>query len=136
MEMVTSWNYNLVALSFVIAMIGSYVALDFAVKMKTAHGTRRKICFVLGALTMGLAIWTMHFIGMLALNMNMPVSYDITLSTLSMLAAAIGAGIAFFIMNQRAMESLQLGLGSIAMGMAIVIMHYMGMASMQMSAMV
>jgi PAS domain S-box-containing protein len=136
MDMATSWDYRLVALSFAIAIFGSYVALDFASRMKAAEDPTRKFWFIGGALAMGLAIWTMHFIGMLALNMNMPVSYDETLSLLSILAAITGAGIAFFIMNHKTISSVHLITGGISMGLAIASMHYIGMASMKMEAII
>lgn len=132
--MAITWNYWLVALSVVVAMIGSYLALDFVGRMKSSKGRLRKIWFVAGATTMGLAIWSMHFIGMLALIMPMPMSYDPGLGALSILAAMTGSGIAFTIMNRDRLEKSRLGLGSIAMGIAIAAMHYTGMASMQMAA--
>lgn len=133
-EMQTHWDYHLVVLSVIIAIFGSYVALDFAGRMKTSQGLSRILWFIGGALMMGLAIWTMHFVGMLALLMPMPVTYDERLVALSILAAITGSGIAFSIMNRPTLGWSQMFTGSIAMGLAISTMHYMGMASMQMAA--
>lgn len=133
-EMLTSWDYRLIATSVVSAIFGSYVALDCAGRMKSAQRTARRLWFTCGALMMGLAIWTMHFLGMLALLMPMPVTYDERLMVLSALAAAMGSGIAFLIMNRQALGWIQMVTGSIAMGLAISTMHYTGMASMQMAA--
>lgn len=132
--MPTSWDYRLVILSITIAIIGSYVSLDFAGRMNSAKGLARKLWFSGGALLMGLAIWSMHFIGMLALRMEMPVFYDEGLSALSMLAAAVGSGIAFGMMLRPTVGTFNWVTGSISMGLAIVSMHYMGMASMVMPA--
>ncbi len=132
--MQTYWDYQLIALSIIIAIIGSYIALDFAGRMKSAAGRRRKFWFVGGALTMGLAIWSMHFVGMLALIMPMAVRYNITLSALSIFAATVGSGIAFTIMNRQTISRIHLATGSTAMGLAILTMHYTGMASMEMPA--
>lgn len=129
-----TWDYHLVALSIVIATIGSYIALDFAGRMKSSKGLLRKLWFAAGSLTMGLAIYTMHFVGMLALKMPMPVSYEPILTALSLLAAIIGAGIAFVIINRQTLGKFQLIFGSIAMGLAIATMHYTGMAAMRMAA--
>jgi PAS domain S-box-containing protein len=136
MEMIVTWNYRLVTLSVVIAIIGSYVALDFATRMRAPTAKHKIVLFVIGALTMGLAIWTMHFVGMLAMYTNMPMSYDPTLSSLSILAATIGAGIAFSIMKRKKIGLIHLFTGSIAMGIAICTMHYIGMASMKMGAVI
>jgi PAS domain S-box-containing protein len=136
MEMTIIWNYRLIALSVVIAIIGSYVALDFAIRMRSPAARHKALLFILGSLAMGLAIWTMHFLGMLAMHTNMSISYDQTLSALSILAATIGAGLAFSIMKRKHMGLIQLCTGSIAMGMAICSMHYIGMASMRMGAVI
>jgi PAS domain S-box-containing protein len=133
-EMQTSWDYRLVTLSVVIAIIGSFVALDFAGRMKSSRGPSRKLLFVSGALMMGLAIWSMHFVGMLALIMPMPITYNEILMGLSILAAVTGSAIAFAILNRQTLGRVHMITGSIAMGLAISAMHYMGMASMQMAA--
>jgi PAS domain S-box-containing protein len=135
-EMRTSWDSHLIVLSVAIAIFGSYVALDFAGRMKSAKDLAHKLWFTGGALMMGLAIWTMHFIGMLALKMPMPMTYDESLVALSILAAVAGAGIAFAIMNRKTLDWIHMCAGSMAMGLAISAMHYTGMASMQMSAVV
>lgn len=134
MEMQPFWDYRLVVLSILIALIGSYVALECVRLMKTRQGVQRHLWFAGGAFLMGLAIWSMHFIGMLALKMSMPVTYDATLSAFSMLAAAIGSGVAFGLLSRKRIGRFHLIAGSVAMGLAIVTMHYIGMASMQMSA--
>lgn len=134
MTVMATWDYRLVALSILIAVIGSYIALSFAAKLHMARGFRRHVKFAGGAFLMGLAIWSMHFIGMLALKMAMPVSYNPLLSSVSIVAAAIGSGVAFSILSRETLGRLRLVSGSIAMGMAIVSMHYLGMASMQMAA--
>lgn len=133
-EMATSWDYQLIVLSVIIAIIGSFVALDFAGRMKSSQGRSRKLWFFGGALLMGLAIWSMHFVGMMALIMPMPMTYDEALMALSIVAAVSGSGIAFAIMNRQSLGRIHMVMGSLAMGLAISTMHYTGMASMQMSA--
>jgi|GEM_PF-2246335 len=131
-EIKTHWETQLVALSVLIAIFGSYIALDFAGRMKSVQGLNRALWGMGSALMMGLAIWTMHFVGMMALMMPMPVAYDERLVVLSILAAIAGSGIAFAIMNRPTLNWSHVIAGSIAMGLAIFVMHYTGMASMQM----
>jgi NO-binding membrane sensor protein with MHYT domain len=133
--MLFSWDSRLVVLSVAIAVAGSFAALECAERMRLARpgGSRLRFSY-LGAGLMGLAIWSMHFVGMLALTMPMPVSYAPWWSALSMLAAAIGAGLAFFIMNRPRVTLFHITTGGIAMGVAIASMHYIGMESMRMSA--
>src|SRR5262249_54335727 len=86
------------------------------------------------AIAMGGGIWSMHFIGMLAYLMPMPVSFDFGLTLLS-LAVAIGVtGFGFFMIGTRRTTALQLLLGGVFMGPGIVPMHYTGMAAMRMPA--
>jgi NO-binding membrane sensor protein with MHYT domain len=133
--MVFTWDFRLIALSVAIAVIGSFAALECAERMRLAvtSGPRLRFSY-LGAGLMGLAIWTMHFVGMLALKMPMPVSYVPSWSILSIIAAAVGAGLAFFIMNRPKLTAFHVAMGGVAMGVAIASMHYIGMKSMHMSA--
>ena len=133
--MAFSWDHRLIVLSIVIAVIGSFAALECAERMRLAAASGPRLRFsYLGAALMGLAIWTMHFVGMLALKMPMPVSYAPSWSALSIIAAAVGAGLAFFIMNRAKVTPFHVAMGGIAMGVAIASMHYIGMKSMRMAA--
>ena len=71
-----SYDYRLVVLSVGIAIFASYAALDLAGRVTVARGWARSAWLGGGAAAMGLGIWSMHYIGMLALNMSMPVAYD------------------------------------------------------------
>ncbi len=128
--MLSNWNVQLVVLSIFIGVLGSFIALDSAGRMRSANGNSRKFWFFLGILVMGLAIWSMHFVGMLALVLPFSVFHDLKLSVVSMLAAIIGSGIAFSIISHKKLDAIQLVTGGIAMGLAIACMHYIGMASM------
>jgi diguanylate cyclase (GGDEF)-like protein len=121
----------LVALSFIIAMMASYVALDLAGRLTTAHG--RAVWFWLtgGALAMGTGIWSMHFIGMLALHMPIPMAYDLPTTFASMVIAVIVSGFALFTVGRTTLTGSRLAYGGIVMGIGIVGMHYTGMMAME-----
>src|ERR1700744_5958686 len=90
---------GLVALSIAVAIIAGYLALDLA--QRSAGATTpwtRRAWIAAGGVTIGLGIWSMHFIGMLALKMSMPVSYNLVLVTLSMVAAIGGSVVALFVL--------------------------------------
>src|SRR5258706_13834976 len=76
----------------------------------------------------------MHFIGMLAFIMPMPVSYDLGLTLLSLVVAIGVTGFGFFMMGTRRRTELEFALSGIFMGIGIVAMHYTGMAAMRMPA--
>src|SRR6185295_18582373 len=133
----SEWDGTLVTLSCIAAIAGSFAGLDCADRMRVATAPmQRRRYFLAGASLMGLAIWTMHFVGMLAHRLNVPVTYDPALGAISILAAVAGAGLAFRIIDRPIVTRMHALLGGIAMGLAIASMHYIGMASMHMPAMI
>jgi PAS domain S-box-containing protein len=128
-----SYSLALVILSVVVATLGAYVAVEIAQIVRVA-GVRRRILWTYGgALALGLGIWSMHFVGMLALQTPVPVWYDALLIFASVLAAVVGCAIAFIIFNRATVSRWLLAVASVFMGSAIAGMHYIGMASMRMS---
>ena len=85
--MTGSYNYHLVALSVLIAVCAAYAALELAGRTTAARGRVRLAWLVGGATAMGLGIWSMHYIGMLAFALPVPVLYDWPTVLLSLLAA-------------------------------------------------
>ena len=130
-----TYNYGLVALSVSIAIIASYAALDLAGRVTSAHGRSRYLWLTGGAIAMGTGIWSMHYIGMLAFRMTIPIEYDWPTVLLSLLAAIFASAIALFVVSRRAMGATAAVAGSVAMGGGIAAMHYIGMAAMRMDAM-
>jgi NO-binding membrane sensor protein with MHYT domain len=120
----------LVALSILVASFASYTALDLGGHVAVARGLARYAWLVAAAITMGGGIWSMHFIGVLAFVMPIPMSYDIGLTTLSLVVAIFVTGGGFYVISQSA-SPLRLALGGIFMGVGIAAMHYTGMAAMQ-----
>ena len=128
-----SYNFGLVVLSVVVATIGAYVAIEIAQYVRASGGRRHILWSMGGALALGLGIWSMHFVGMLALRLPVLVWYDVLLIFVSILAAVGGCAIAFIIFNRPTVNGWQLALASIFMGLAIASMHYTGMAGIQTS---
>jgi PAS domain S-box-containing protein len=133
MPMVVTGTYNpyLVALSILVATFASYTALDLGGHVRAARGLARRAWLVAAAITMGGGIWSMHFIGMLAFVMPIPMSYDIGLTTLSLVVAIVVTGGGFYVISRRGASPLRLVLSGIFMGLGIVAMHYTGMAAMR-----
>ncbi len=128
-----SYSPALVILSVVVAAIGAYVAVEIAQHVRAVDGRRRLLWICGGALAMGLGIWSMHFVAMLALHLPLLVWYDVLLVLLSVVAAVVGCAIAFIIFNRATVKRPLLALASIFMGLAIAAMHYTGMAGMRMN---
>jgi NO-binding membrane sensor protein with MHYT domain len=129
-----SYDYRLVTLSVVLALFASYAALDLAGRVTAAQGRMRAIWLSGGTAAMGLGIWAMHHVGMLALGMPMPVFYHLPTVMLSLLAAIVASGIALFVVSRPTMNVWQEIAGSVVMGSGIAAMHYVGMAAMRCSA--
>ena len=132
---VGSYDYRLVALSVVIAVLASYAALDLAGRVTSARGGIRRLWLSGGATAMGIGIWSMHYVGMLAFRLPVPVQYDWPTVLLSLLAAIFASAIALFVVSRKKMGHFRAIVGSVFMGSAIAGMHYIGMAAMRLPAM-
>src|SRR5271168_3442770 len=98
--MVMSYNYRLVALSVLISTLASYAALDLAGRVTAAQGRFRLIWITGGAFAMGLGIWAMHYVGMLAYSLPVPILYDWPTVMVSLLAAILASGAALFVVGR------------------------------------
>jgi len=132
--MATSYNYYLVALSVVISTFASYTALDLAGRVTAARGRVRLAWLAGGACAMGMGIWSMHYIGMLAFRLPITVFYDWPTVAASLLCAIFASGVALFVVSRPRMGLTLAGLGSATMGIGIAAMHYTGMAAMRLRA--
>ncbi len=134
--MKTSYDYGLVALSVLLAMFASYAALELAGRVTSARGRVRILWLGCGAIVMGLGIWAMHYVGMLALNMPITVSYHLPTVILSLLAAIAASAVALFVVSRAKISLWQEIGGSVVMGGGVAAMHYIGMAAMRCSAVI
>lgn len=124
----------MVGLSVAIAVVASYVALDFAGRVTAKAGRARLVWIVGGAFAMGTGIWSMHYIGMLAFRLPVSVQYDWPTVALSLAAAIMASAVAMFVTSRPTMGLWRAGLGSVVMGSGIAGMHYIGMAAMRLPA--
>lgn len=127
-----SYEPYLVVLSYVIAVLASYVALVFVGRLRSSHGRHAKIYWLAGgAFTMGAGIWSMHFIGMLAFILPMPMAYEMGWTAASLLMAILASALALFILQKHSYSFMQFILGGFLLGLAISTMHYLGMQGMK-----
>jgi len=130
-----TYDYRLVALSVVIAIFASYAALELAGRVTAARSYARSAWLVGGAFAMGSGIWSMHYTGMLAYRLPIPVYYHVPTVLLSLLAAIFASFIALFVVSRQQLTTFRVMVGSLLMGAGIAAMHYTGMAAMRLSAM-
>src|SRR3990167_5997054 len=133
-ELASHYDLSLVALSVVIAIMAAYVAIDLAGRVTNSQGRPRLLWLAGGAAAMGTGIWSMHFIGMLAFSLPIPVHYHAPTVAFSLLAAVIASLIALVVVSEPTLALSRLAAGGVLMGAAIVTMHYSGMAAMRLQA--
>jgi signal transduction histidine kinase/CheY-like chemotaxis protein len=130
-----SYDYRMVALSVIIAIMAAYAALDLAGRITSAKGKTRLVWMTGGAFAMGLGIWSMHYIGMLAFHLPIRVLYDWPTVLLSLSAAIAASGLALYLVSRDTMTLPRAIVGALFMGGGIAAMHYTGMEAMRLNAM-
>src|SRR5579872_3097760 len=106
-----SYDYRLVALSVLIAMLTSYAALDLAGRITAARGRVRLLWLTGGAIAMGFGIWSMHYICMVAYTLPVVVLYDWPTVLMSLLVAIAASGVALFVASQKVILPLRTSIG-------------------------
>jgi PAS domain S-box-containing protein len=129
-----SYDYSEVARSVVIAIVASYAALDLAGRVTAARSRVRFAWLSCGAIAMGIGIWAMHFKGMLAFHLPVPVEYHWPTVLASLLVAVLASAVALYVASRHKMDPVEALTGSILMGAGIAGMHYIGMAAMRLPA--
>jgi diguanylate cyclase len=126
-----SYSLPLVALSFLIATVASYAALDVAARVITTRGWMSIYWLSAGAVAMGIGIWSMHFVGMLAFRLPIPMAYE-PKATIASLFIGIGvAAFALYVVSRNTLKAPRLALAGSVMGLGIAAMHYLGMAALE-----
>jgi len=131
--LIGSYDPTLVLVSVLVAIFASYTALSVAGRVKQAHGLASVVWTAGGALAMGSGIWAMHFIGMLAFSLPIPLGYDVPLTLLSLLLPVLVSGMALWQLRAPVLRPRDLASSALLMGVGINAMHYTGMAAMRMS---
>jgi diguanylate cyclase (GGDEF)-like protein len=126
-----TYNNWVVLLSLLVAILASYTALDLASRITASTGAAAVAWLLGGAFAMGLGIWSMHFIGMLAFRLPIPMAYDVGITIASMLIAIVVSGFALLTVTRSSLRPRRLAAGGVLMGIGICSMHYTGMAAME-----
>ena len=116
-------------------MFAAYAALDLAGRVTAAHRWAKVFWLAGGATSMGLGIWAMHYIGMLAFTLSVPVLYHYPTVIVSLVAAIAASAVALFTVSRERMGMFSSIVGSLIMGGGIVATHYIGMEAMRLPAM-
>ncbi len=133
--LVAYYNPLLVVLSVVIACMAAYSALRIVerINVTRSHSTNA-IWLTTGAVVMGLGVWAMHFVAMLAFILPFPVRYGVLITLVSMLPSIFASGVMLYVISHDVIGIWRLLLGGILMGTGIGTMHYTGMMAMELDA--
>ena len=130
MEMPTEYSPLLIVLSVLSAIGASYTAMDVAGRVGASQGRSRLAWMLGGSIAVGLGIWSMHFVGMIAFHFPTPMGYDMPMMLLSIVVAIVASASAMLVASRTQLTKTPLALGALFMGSAIAGMHYIGMASL------
>ncbi|HIV72140.1 MAG TPA: bifunctional diguanylate cyclase/phosphodiesterase [Candidatus Aquabacterium excrementipullorum] len=130
--MPSSYETWTVVASVLLAMFASFVALDLAKRVRTADRAIARAWLIGGSVTMGIGIWAMHFVGMMAFKLPISVGYDALYTLVSAMAAVGVSYMALWVASRNKLTCLRLTGGATAMGVGICAMHYLGMHAMEM----
>ncbi|MFT4288128.1 MHYT domain-containing protein [Nocardioides sp.] len=130
----SSFDPALVALSFLISVFGAWCGLTCASRARDRHGAGAFLWLLAGAVAIGGgAVWSMHFIGMLAYNGHVAYRLDVPITLVSLLAVIVGGGLGIGI-AWRLHNVVGYVVGGLLVGAGVGVMHYLGMYAMQMNA--
>lgn len=130
----TSYSMELVVLSYAISMIGAFIALISAKRLEPEIDDRQSYLMSLGSTGIalgGIGVWSMHFIAMLALRMDLGTGYSVWETGVSLIAAVAISALAFHIVARNPRSIGRLLLAGSMLGLGAVVMHYLGMYGMR-----
>jgi len=128
--MIGTYSPVLVGLSIIAAIAASYVAFALAAHISRTRGWAGAYWLAGGAVALGTGIWSMHFIGMLAYQLPIPMAYDLGMTFASLLIAIVVSGFALHIVSSGEPSLRTFATGALALGVGIALMHYVGVAAM------
>ncbi len=130
--LVTSYQFQLVALSFVLAVVGSFISLYAARRIIKRDGTVDGLDLMIASFALGgVGVWSMHFVGMMALNIPVKHGYSMLETLVSMLAAVGGTAAALIIVARKPGDMGRLVASGTFLGLGVCVMHYLGMYGMR-----
>jgi PAS domain S-box-containing protein len=129
-----AYDYRLLSLSVAISILAFYVGLDFAGRVIANRGSTRLFWLISGSCAMGSGLWGMHFTGMLAYRLPIPIYYHLPTVILSLFIAIMASYVVMYVASRRQIKRVLVVSGGMAMGAGIAAMHYTAMAAMRLAA--
>ncbi len=133
-ELVGTYDFWMVGLSLLVAILSSCMAMQVATQARHLQGSARGVALSTGSLALGGGVWAMHFIGMLALDICATATYDPWMTGLSIAPSVLAAGVALHLIARKSIKPKELWVGGTLVGLGVGAMHYSGMAAMHTGA--
>jgi PAS domain S-box-containing protein len=129
------FDVRLVIISYAVATFAGYVAFDLIARVRAAtERHRRRAWLITAGLSMGSGVWAMHFIAMLAVEIQIPLRFDLVLTAGSAGIAALTSTLAFALVARDTTSWIRIGVAGVVFGSGVGLMHYSGMAGLHMPA--
>jgi len=129
-----NYHLGLVCVSLLVAVLSSYTALDLAARIRTAPARYASWWLAGGALALGTGMWSMHFIGMLAMEWRPPLTYALLPTAASWGIAVLLGATALMLHSSDRPVHMRVTIGGATLGLGFIAMHYTAMQGLQLSA--
>lgn len=126
----------LIAGSLAIAIMAAFSALRITSNLRSLSAAQKKLRISQAAIIYGLGIWSMHFVGMLAISLPIPITYDPLPTLVSALIAILAVGGSFLLLHFWPRTLRQIVLAGVLTGLGIVGMHFLGMSAISSNCLV
>lgn len=129
--MIVSYDIKLVLLSLAVAILGAHTGLAVMARSSGTKNVPYKLRIAAAAVAIGGGIWAMHFIGMLALHLPVPIDYAVLPTLISLLIAVLITGVGLYSATSGYLGPWATIVGGVFMGIGIASMHYVGMEAVR-----
>ncbi len=125
----------LVTLSIVVAIFASYSTLVILDRVRDSNNQKiTSFWLFFGSFVLGIGVWAMHYTGMLAFIMPIPMSFSLLITALSVVPIIIGSYFTLHKIAQNKFDFLNIQLSALSLALAIGAMHFIGMEAMHSDA--
>lgn len=123
----------MVCLSIALAIVVSYTSINLASRISSTEGRAARAWLVGGTLSMGIGIWSVHFIAVLALDLPIDLTYDLATTIASLAIALLTSGFALALVGRHEPSQVRLTLGSLVMGLGVASVAYLALSAIRVS---
>lgn len=124
----TTYQLNYVALSLIVSIVGSFLGLTVARTIRQKDGTLDMLNTISASLALGgIGVWSMHFIGMIAVKLDIGIGYSVIETLVSLVAAVVATAMALAYASKNKSDGRRILIAGTMLGIGVGFMHYLGM---------